>query len=115
MSFTLTMSGVIVGRSDLERRDPATRVARGVFRPGLGYDLAQPVFSLYENAGGDEAALGRYHRAREALQLQLTDPAGARVSFLELHIQASAEARSDRPEYVIEVVSDDPVLWNTLA
>ena len=112
MSFTLTMSGVIVGRSELERRDPATRIARGVFRPGLGYDLAQPVFSLFEHARGDDEALGRYRRAREALQLQLTNAAGAPVSFRELHIQAGAEAKPDAPMYVREVVSDDPALWN---
>jgi hypothetical protein len=113
MSFTLTMSGVIVGRSELERRDPGTRIARGVFRPGLGYDLAQPVFSLYRKARGDEAALGRYRSARDALRLELTDAAGARVSFRELHIENSADAKADAPAYVMEVVSDDPLLWNT--
>jgi hypothetical protein len=115
MSFTLTMSGVIVGRSELERRDPATRVVRGVFRPGLGYELAQPVFSLYENAHGDQASLVRYRRAREALRLQLTDATGTPVSFRELHIQATPAATSGGAEYVMEIVSDDPVLWTTSA
>src|SRR5688572_8546954 len=41
MSYTLTMAGVIVGRSELEMRDAAARIARGAFRPGLGYELAQ--------------------------------------------------------------------------
>ena len=106
------MSGVIVGRSELEGRDPASRVARGRFRPGLGYDLAQPVFALYEGAAADAAALARYRKAREALRLQLTDSTGAPVSFRELHIQPNADAKLGAKEYVIEIESDDPLIWN---
>ena len=80
MSFTLTMSGVIVGRSELETRDPARRVASGVFRPGLGYELAQPVFDLYAAAGQDADALARYRTARDALRLQLADSSPVSVS-----------------------------------
>jgi hypothetical protein len=105
------MSGVIVGRSELERRDPAGQVARGDFRPGLGYDLAEPVFSLYDGANGDEAQLTRYRRAREALRLQLTDTTGTPVSFRELHIR-KGDPRRGGTEYTMEVVSDDPRLWN---
>lgn len=105
------MSGVIVGRSELEGRDPASRAVRGVFRPGLGYDLAEPVFSLYDNAQGDQAALERYRRARDALRLQLTNAMGEPVSFRELHIQRG-EATAGGTEYIMEVVSDDPRLWN---
>ena len=111
MSFTLTMSGVIVGRSELEGRDRTSRSARGVFRPGLGYDLAEPVFSLYDNAHGDQVALDRYRRARDALRLQLADATGEPVSFRELHIQ-KGEAKPGGTEYIMEVVSDDPRLWN---
>lgn len=107
------MSSIIVGRSELESRDPARHVASGVFRPGLGYELAQPVFALYESAVGDQGALGRYRRAREALRLELTDSAGARVSFRELHILTRPQEKSDRQEFVIEVESDDSLLWHT--
>ena len=112
MSFTITMSGVIVGRTELEGRDPATRVIRGRFRPGLGYDLAQPVFALYDGARSDADALARYRKAREALRLQLTDAAGAPVSFRELHIQPNVDAKPGAKEYVIEIESDDPLIWN---
>ena len=43
MSYTLRMSNVIVGRSELEERDATRHTARGAFRPGLGYDLVQPL------------------------------------------------------------------------
>jgi len=112
VSFTVTMSGVIVGRSELEGREPASRVVRGRFRPGLGYDLAQPVFALYDGARSDAAALARYRKAREALRLQLTDAAGTPVSFRELHIRPNADAKPGATEYVIEIESDDPLIWN---
>jgi hypothetical protein len=108
MSYTLTMSGVIVGRSDLEVRDADRRVARGVFRPGLGYELAQPVFDLKHEANGDPEMLERYRRARDALRLQLTDAAGAVIEVSELHIRREPSAAS---EYVIEVRSNAPELW----
>ena len=105
------MSGVIVGRSELEDRDPATRVVRGRFRPGLGYDLVQPVFALYEGASADATALARYRKAREALRLQLTDVAGTPVSFRELHIEPNAHAKPGAKDYVIVIESDDPLIW----
>ena len=113
MSFTLTMSGVIVGRTDLENRDAVQRVARGIFRPGLGYELAQPVFDLYEAARMDPAGIDRYRRARDALQLRLTDAGGTPVTFRELHIQRANEAAGEGDDYMIEVSSDDPRLWST--
>lgn len=112
VSFTLSMSGVIVGRTDLESRDPTRRVVQGRFRPGLGYELAQPVFELYATARDDPASLERYRRARESLQLALTDVGGARVSFRELHIQRTATTSPGSTQYVIEIESDDPSLWN---
>jgi hypothetical protein len=112
VSFTVTMSGVIVGRSELEGRDAETRIARGRFHPGLGYDLAQPVFALYEAASSDAVTLARYRTAREALRLQLTDAAGAPVSFRDLHILPNTDAKPGAKEYVIEIESDDPLIWN---
>jgi hypothetical protein len=106
------MSGVVVGRTELENRDPARQIARGAFRPGLGYELAQPVFDLYEAARRDAAGLDRYRRAREALQLRLTDAGGSNVGFRELHIRRADDATADSKEYVIEVVTDDPRLWS---
>ena len=112
MSFLLTMSGVVVGRTDLENRDAARQIAHGAFRPGLGYELAQPVFDMYEAAHSDAAARDRYRRAREALQLQLTDPGGSTVGFRELHIRRSDGEPAGSKDYVIEVVTDDPQLWS---
>ena len=111
MSFTLTMSGVIVGRSELELRDASRRVASGAFRPGLGYDLAQPVFALHESANGDPATADRYRKAREALRLELSDASGRSVSHSELHIRPTADGESSDSGLVLEVVTDDHWIW----
>lgn len=112
MSYTLSMSNVIVGRSELEVRDADRRTARGIFRPGLGYELAQPVFELYHQAGGDASALDRYRRARDALHLRLTDASGGVIAVSDLHIRRKAGASATDAEYVIEIESDDPRLWS---
>lgn len=70
------------------------------------------MFELYETAKGDTAALDRYRRARDALQLRLTDPTGALVSFRELHITRGEEGGPGGTKYVIQIESDDPLLWN---
>ena len=88
MSFILRMSGVIVGRSELETRDAArSGVARGAFRPGLGYELAEPVFALFDSAGDDPEALARYRKAREALRLDARRTRQARRCMRNLHIR----------------------------
>lgn len=110
MSFTLKMSTVIVGRSELEHRDAARRVAHGAFRPGLGFDLVQPIFDLYDG-GSDAAAAARYRKAREALRLQLTDSSGNAVSVREVHIRRDGATGSGTAGYVIEVETDDPAVW----
>lgn len=109
MSFTLKMSGVIVGRSELENRDPSRRTASGVFRPGLGYDLVEPIFGLYETAGSDHDAMSRYRKSRDALRLELTDSSGRPVAVRELHIRRTEKATAPR----LEVETDDPVFWTT--
>lgn len=111
MSFTLTMSGVIVGRSELEVRDADRRVARGAFRPGLGYELAQPVFELYEAAGTDQAAIARYRQARDALKLQLADASGRVLSLRDIHLRRGP-AVGGQTGIVMEVETDDPAIWS---
>ena len=44
------LAGVIIGYSDLEEIWPGESRARGVFRPGIGYELVEPVFRLYTEA-----------------------------------------------------------------
>jgi hypothetical protein len=110
MSFVLKMSGVIVGRSELENRDVTRRLASGVFRPGLGYDLVQPIFELFETAGGSAEAMSRYRKSRDALHLQLTDSSGAALTVRELHIRRSASSGAP----VLEVETDDPSFWTSL-
>lgn len=110
MSFTLTMSNVIVGRSELENRDAGRRVATGVFRPGLGYELAQPVFDLYDGAAGDSAALARYRNARDKLRLTLASASGATVDVRELRVRRAGDA-SAATSLILEIETDDPAFW----
>jgi len=107
MSFILKMSGVIVGRSELENRDVNRRVATGVFRPGLGYDLVQPIFELLEMAGDSAEALARYRKSRDALRLQLTDSSGNALTVRELHIRRNASSGAP----MLEVETDDSGFW----
>jgi hypothetical protein len=111
MSFTVTMSGVIVGRSELEVRDVARGVALGAFRPGLGYELAQPVFALYGTGDVDSETLSRYRKAREALRLTLADASGSTVPIKDLHIRSRLDGESSDSGLVLEVVTDDPRMW----
>lgn len=91
MRHTLRLHGVTVGWSDLEHAEPSAGRARGQFRPGVGYDLVQPVFRLFAEAvpadgPRDETKLRRYHRSRDALGLELFDDAGARIPTAAIHI-----------------------------
>jgi len=107
MSFILKMSGVIVGRSELENRDANQRLATGVFRPGLGYDLVQPIFDLLDTAGDSAEAMSRYRKSRDALRLQLTDSSGSPLAVHELHIRRNPGSRAP----MLEVETDDPAFW----
>ncbi|HEX3868750.1 MAG TPA: hypothetical protein VHV78_18440, partial [Gemmatimonadaceae bacterium] len=75
MRHTVRLHGVIVGHSDLANADRDLGRAWGAFRPGLGYDLVQPVFRLFAQAAPrdgsprDETKLARYYAARDALEL----------------------------------------------
>src|SRR5207237_2019359 len=93
MRHTLKLHGVVVGWSDLERIEPDLGRARGLFRPGVGYGLVQPVFRLFAEAvprsdseERDEAKLARYYRSRDALQLQLVDAEGKLIPTSAIHI-----------------------------
>jgi hypothetical protein len=90
VSFVLKLHGVIVGRSDLEDRDPAARVARGTFRPGAGYELVEPIFALARGDSDVEAA--RYRKARNALELELFDGQGARIATSSVEIEGAGTA-----------------------
>ena len=93
MRHTLKLHGVVVGWSDLERIEPDLGRARGRFRPGIGYELVQPVFRLFAEAvpreepgRRDETKLARYYKSRDALQLELVDAEGARIPTTTIHI-----------------------------
>jgi hypothetical protein len=92
MRHTLRLHGVVVGWSDLEQIEPDLGRARGRFRPGVGYELVQPVFRLFAEAvprsaeTRDEAKLARYYKSRDALQLELIDASGRKIPTSAIHI-----------------------------
>ena len=102
MSYVLKLHGVIVGRSDLEDRDPATRLAIGAFRKGVGYELVEPIFALR-----DEDEADRYRRARDTLALELYDETGALIDTSSIDIEGDA----NRNELRLRVAIPDPTFW----
>jgi hypothetical protein len=117
MRHTLQLHGVVVGWSDLERIEPDLGRARGRFRPGVGYELVQPVFRLFaeavpraETAERDEAKLARYYRSRDALKLELVDPAGRVIPTSAIHI---ADYRNDEDggDCELDVLIADVEYW----
>ncbi|MFL5612742.1 MAG: hypothetical protein ACJ796_03690 [Gemmatimonadaceae bacterium] len=117
MRHTVKLHGVVIGWSDLEHIEPDLGRARGQFRPGLGYDLVQPVFRLFTEAVGraadatrDEAKLVRYHQSRDALALELVDDSGRRIPTSTIHIadHASDGSGGDRE---LDVLISDPEYW----
>lgn len=90
--FTLKLRDVIVGRSELEERDREHGVARGPFRPGLGWDLVEPIFGLAESARGtvSDEQRERYRRARDTLALALYAPNDALVESVRLEVHKDA-------------------------
>jgi hypothetical protein len=114
---TVKLHGVVVGHSDLEQRDASARRAWGRFRPGLGYELVQPVFRLFTQAvplpGGeplDEALLERYHAARDRLGLELVDATGRRIETAAIHI-ADYTSVKGKEELELEVLVKDEEFW----
>lgn len=117
MRHTVKLQNVIVGWSDLEHRDPSLRRAWGRFRPGVGYELVQPVFRLFSEAvplpGGepmDAAKLDRYHAARDQLGLVLEDAAGRQVATSAIHIADYME-RNGKDALELEVLVKDDRFW----
>jgi hypothetical protein len=117
MRHILKLHGVVVGWSDLERIEPDLGRARGRFRPGVGYELVQPVFRLFaeavpraEKSERDEAKLARYHRSRDALKLELVDPTGRVIPTSAIHI---ADYRNDEDggDCELEVLIADVEYW----
>jgi hypothetical protein len=92
MRHTIRLQSVIVGHSELENIEPELGRAWGAFRPGLGYELIQPVFRLFAQAvprdGSPKNAeqLDRYYAARDALQLRLEDANGQLIRTSAIHI-----------------------------
>lgn len=114
---TVKLNGIAVGYSDLENADPVLGIARGRFRPGVGYDLVQPVFRLFTeavpDAGGpvsDDEKLARYHRSRDALPLELEDDAGRRVAASAIHISDYSHRPKGTME--LEVLISDRAYWS---
>ena len=103
----LRTSGIIIGRTELERLDPARRIASGELRPALGWELVEPVFALAASRGVDAAA--RFARARDALGLTLAEePAGTPVPCSDVRISSAGQGGGP----VVELVIDDPAFWS---
>ena len=120
MRHTVRLHGVIVGHSDLENVDPDLQRAWGEFRPGLGYELVQPVFELFAQAvprdksKKDQAKLDRYHESRDALNLELQDDAGRTIKTSAIHIaDYSHEPGGPPPE--LDVLIPEMRYWERRA
>lgn len=113
---TVKLKSIAVGYSDLEEIDPSLGRARGKFRPGVGYDLVQPVFQLFAEAiptpGGkvaDAQKLHRYYRSRDALGLSLEDDEGRAIRTSSIHISDYSARPDGRIE--LEVLISDTEYW----
>jgi hypothetical protein len=114
VKHTVRLKGVIVGHSELENIEPGTGRAWGSFRPGLGYELVQPVFALFAEAaprGGaahDQAKLERYYAARDALDLKLEDASGRPIRTTTIHIAdyEGQSSESNAPELDVLIADD---------
>lgn len=117
MRHTVKLQNVIIGWSDLEERDRSLRRAWGRFRPGVGYELVQPVFQLFTEAvplpGGeamDEEKLERYHSARDQLGLVLEDASGRPIVTSAIHI-ADYTQRIGEDALELDVLVGDERFW----
>jgi len=111
---------VIVGYSELENIDPDLGRAWGAFRPGLGYELVQPVFRLFAQAvlrdgsAKNSELLERYYSARDALHLQLEDPNGLVIKTSAIHIvDYTVEEGSSALE--LDVLISEDAYWKQRA
>lgn len=108
------LAGVVIGYSDLEEAWADDGRARGAFRPGVGYELVEPVFRLYREAVPtadgpvrDNAKLERYHASRDALGLTLEDANGVLVRTSGIHIADYATDGADGARQLDVLISDD--------
>jgi hypothetical protein len=113
---TVKLQSVTIGYSDLEEVDPSLGRARGKFRPGVGYDLVQPVFRLFAEAVptpgaavADPEKLERYYRSRDALGLSLEDDTGRTIRTSAIHIADYSAGKGGSLE--LEVLIQDPTYW----
>jgi hypothetical protein len=110
--YTLRLKEIVVGWSDLETRDAATRVARGAFRPGLGFELVEPIFVLRPTdatAPDAREREARYRRARNTLALSLHNADGTEVDTGRIDILQDA---SSHTELALEVSVVDRRFWS---
>ena len=119
MRHTVKLQDVIIGHSELESVDVSLGRAWGVFRPGLGYELVQPVFRLFSEAvpmpGGearDKDKLERYHAARDRLGLSLVDAAGHAIDASAIHI---ADYQEEKGTLELDVLIPDLTYWSSRA
>jgi hypothetical protein len=116
VKHTLKLHGVIVGHSELEHAEPRSGRAWGAFRPGLGYELVQPVFRLFAQAvprdgsAQDQAVLDRYYKARDALKLELHDAGGAVIPTSAIHI-ADYSVEDGPAAIALDVLIKDEAYW----
>jgi hypothetical protein len=115
MRHTVRLHGVIVGHSELEHVDREVGRAWGAFRPGLGYELVQPVFRLFAQAvpregTKDTALLERYYAARDALNLELVDANGTAIRTSAIHI-ADYTIEEGPSAISLDVLVKDDAYW----
>jgi hypothetical protein len=117
VKHTVRLHGVIVGHSELENVEPSLGRAWGKLRPGVGYELVQPVFRLFAQAvprdgsQKDGATLERYYQSRDALNLELVDPSGKKIPTSAIHIaDYSVEEGSGALE--LDVLIADEGYWS---
>ena len=120
MRHTVRLHGVIVGHSELEHVDPDVGRAWGEFRPGLGYELVQPVFLLFAQAvprdgsPKDTALLDRYHQSRDALHLELQDDQSRTIKTSAIHI-VDYSASGEQTTLELDVLISDDAYWKRRA
>lgn len=115
---TVRLHGVVVGYSELEDIEPSVGRARGRFRPGVGYELVQPVFRLFSEAvpepNGpvtDAEKLERYYRSRDALGLSLEDDAGRVIRTTTIHIADYSDRKNGNID--VDILISDPAYWHS--
>ncbi len=110
--YTLRLRDIVIGWSDLERQDAGQGIARGAFRPGLGWDLVEPIFVLRpaDPLAADAAEREqRYRRARDTLALSLHAADGTMVDTARIDIMRD---ESSATELALEVAIVDRRFWD---